>query len=355
MLGLTGRRPAIAIIVLALAVAAGVVTETGQPAILRFVVTGLALAGLAWMVSAGTELLGGHFGPGATGVLQSTLGNLPELFVVVFALRAGEVLVAEAAIVGSLLSNALLVMGLVLIAGARVSRTGRMQFHARLPNDTSTLFLIAVFTISLLSVSLSEHDRASHHALTISAVGAVAMLAVYLAWLRHYLRTDPTAAAAAAAEPAPAAPLTAAVVLLVVAGVGSAFVSDWFVSALAPAVHQLGISRVFAGFVIVALAGNAVENTAGIVLAAKGKSDLAVSVVLNSVAQIAAFLYPALVLISLGLSTHLTFGLPVILIVSLVLTAIAVWQVIGDGEAYVYEGLALVALYVVLAAVTFYE
>jgi Ca2+:H+ antiporter len=354
MLGLTGRRPAIAITVLALAVAAGVVTATGQPVVLRFVVTGLALAGLAWMVSVGTELAGGHFGPGATGLLQSTLGNLPELFVVVFALRAGEVLVAEASIVGSLLSNALFVLGLVLIAGTRVSPTGRMQFHARLPNDTSTLFLISVFTISLLSVSLSEHDRASHHALTISAVGAVVMLVVYLAWLRHYLRTDPTAAAAAA-EPAPAAPLAAAVVLLVVAGIASAFVSDWFVSALAPAVHQLGISRVFAGFVIVALAGNAVENTAGIVLAAKGKYDLAVSVVLNSVAQIAAFLYPALVLISLGLSTHLTFGLPVILIVSLVLTAIAVWQVIGDGDAYVYEGLALVALYVILAAVTFYE
>jgi Ca2+:H+ antiporter len=355
MLGLTGRRPAIAMTVLVLAVAAGVVTETGQPVVLRFVVTGLALAGLAWMVSVGTELAGSHFGPGATGLLQSTLGNLPELFVVVFALRAGETIVAEASIVGSLLSNSLLVLGLVLIAGTRVSPTGRMSFHARLPNDTSTLFLLSVFTISLLSVSLSEHDRASHHALTISAVGAVVMLVVYLAWLRHYLRTDPTAAGAGAGEPDPAVPLAVALVMLIVAGVGSAFVSDWFVQALTPAVHQLGISRVFAGFVIVALAGNAVENTAGIVLAAKGKYDLAVSVVLNSVAQIAAFLYPALVLISLALSTHLTFGLPVILIVALVLTAIAVWQVIGDGEAYIYEGLALVALYVILAAVTFYE
>ncbi|HUZ83244.1 MAG TPA: hypothetical protein VMU66_01015 [Gaiellales bacterium] len=353
MLGLTGRRPAIAVAVLILTVAAGLVTETGQTAVLRFAVSGIALAGLAWMVSVATEMLGSRFGPGLTGVLQSTLGNLPELFVIVFALRAGEILVAEASIVGSLLSNALLVMGLVLVAGTRAAPSGRMSFHARLPNDTSTLFLLAVFTISLLSVSLSEHDRASHHALTISAVGAVVMLIVYISWLQHYLRTDPTAVAADGSV-APA-PLAGAVSLLVAAGIGSALASDWFVSALSPAVDRLGISKVFTGFVIVALAGNAVENTAGIVLARRGKSDLAVSVVLNSVAQIAAFLYPALVLISLLLPTHLTFGLPVILIVSLVLTAVAVWQVIGDGEAYIYEGLALIALYVILAAVSFYE
>ena len=352
MLGLTGRRPAIAIAVLALTVAAGLVTETGQTAVLRFVVSGFALAGLAWMVSVATELVGTRFGPGATGVLQSTLGNLPELFVVVFAIRAGEVIVAEASIVGSLLSNALLVMGLVLVAGTVAAPSGCMRFHARLPKDTTTLFLLAVFIISLLSVSLSEHDPASRHAVTISAVGAVVMLIVYLSWLHHYLRTDPTALAD---ERQTAAPLAGAVVLLLLAGIGSALVSDWFVNALAPAVHRLGLSEVFTGFVIVALAGNAVENTAGIVLARKGKSDLAVSVVLNSVAQIAAFLYPALVLISLLLPTHLTFGLPVILITSLVLTAVAVWQVIGDGEAFIYEGFALVALYVILAAVSFYE
>jgi Ca2+/Na+ antiporter len=124
---------------------------------------------------------------------------------------------------------------------------------------------------------------------------------------------------------------------------------------LTPAIITLGISKMFAGFVIVAIAGNAVENTVGIVLATKGKNDLAVSVVLNSVAQIAAFLYPALVLISLLLSTHLTFALPPLLIVAMVLTAVIVWQVIGDGEAYIYEGFALIGLYVVLAAVSFYE
>ena len=87
--------------------------------------------------------------------------------------------------------------------------------------------------------------------------------------------------------------------MLAVAGVGAAFVSDWFIDALDPAVEALGISKAFTGLVIVAIAGNAVENVVGVTLAAKGQADLAISVVKNSVAQIAVFLYPALVLLSL--------------------------------------------------------
>jgi Ca2+:H+ antiporter len=144
-------------------------------------------------------------------------------------------------------------------------------------------------------------------------------------------------------------------VLLAVAGGGSAFVSDWFINALAPAIKQLGISQAFAGLVIVAIAGNAVENTAGLVLAWKGRSDLAISVVKNSVAQIAAFLFPLLVLISFALATTLTFSLAPVYIGAFLLTALAVAQVTGDGEAAEFEGWSLVALYVVLGAIALYE
>ena len=97
--------------------------------------------------------------------------------------------------------------------------------------------------------------------------------------------------------------------LLAIAGVGAAFVSDWFVTRSRPTMDKLGVPKAFAGLVIVAIAGNAVENVAGIVLARKGESDLAISVVKNSVAQITAFLFPALVLVSLLFTTHLTFAL----------------------------------------------
>ena len=143
--------------------------------------------------------------------------------------------------------------------------------------------------------------------------------------------------------------------LLLTAGVASAFVSDWFVNGLEPAIVQLKISQAFAGLVIVAIAGNAVENTAGIVLAWKGRSDLAISVVKNSVAQIAAFLFPLLVLISFLLATTLTFALAPVYIGALLVMALAMWQVTGDGEAAAFEGWALVALYVILATLTLYE
>jgi Ca2+:H+ antiporter len=107
--------------------------------------------------------------------------------------------------------------------------------------------------------------------------------------------------------------------------------------------------------VIVAIAGNAVENATGIVLAWKDHADLAISVVKNSVAQIAAFLFPALVLISLALPTTLTFALAPVYIGALALTGLALWQVTGDGEAAEFEGWSLVALYVILGTLTLYE
>ena len=146
-----------------------------------------------------------------------------------------------------------------------------------------------------------------------------------------------------------------AFVLLSVAGAGAALVSDWFIAALDPAVESLGISKAFTGLVIVGIAGNAVENTVGITLAAKGKSDLAVSVIKNSVAQIAVFLYPVLVIVSLAFSHRLTFVVNPVLTVALVLTAIAVWAITGDGKATAFEGWSLAGLYVILATLVWYE
>jgi Ca2+:H+ antiporter len=344
---------------------AGVANYASWTPVLRFAIATVALAGLAWVVSFATEQLGERFGPGVTGMLQSTLGNLPELFVVIFALQKGELVVAQTAIVGSVLANALLVLGLVIVVGARRSPDGLMRFSKRLPNDTATLLQVTVFIIVLLGLSLASHDPASHHVQTISIVGAVCLLIVYMTWVVPYLRADELpgeSAPAAGGEPpheagarVPRLSLGLTVTLLVVGGVASAFVSDWFVNGLEPAISILHLSQAFAGLVIVAIAGNAVENTAGLVLAYKRRSDLAISVVKNSVAQIAAFLFPLLVLVSFALKTTLTFALAPVYIGALALTALALWQVTGDGEAAEFEGWALVALYVILATFTLYE
>jgi Ca2+:H+ antiporter len=316
-----------------------------------FVLATLALAGTAWLVSFATEQTGRRFGPRPTGVMQATLGNLPEFFVVLFALNAGQLVVAETAIIGSILVNALLVLGMVIIAGSRVAEDRVMRFSVRLPNDTATLLLIATFIIILIALTHTGSNPASHHAKTISIVGAVAILVVYAWWLTQYLRT----AAGPGGEEPPRLGTALSAGLLVLGGAGSAFVSDWFVHALTPTIHTLHISKAFAGLVIIAIAGNAVEHVVGVVMAAKGESELAISVVKNSVAQIAAFLYPALVLVSLLTATTLTFSLSGVYAGALFGTAVIIWQVTGDGEATGFEGAALIAAYVILATVAAFE
>ena len=342
-----GQRIMLGVAVVATA-AAGAAHFTDAPSVLAFGVAAIALAALASVVSFATEQVGARFGPAVTGVLQSTLGNLPEFFIVVFALSAGQVVVAQTSVVGSLFANALLVLGAVIVVGAR--RDGIMRFRARLPQDTATLMLSASFVIALVALAVASHDEAARHVDALSAVAAVCLLSIYGAWLWGYLRSDAPREAGEDPEARAAAPLALSVVLLAVSGAGAAFASDWFVSALEPAIETLGISQAFAGLVIVAIAGNAVENVVGIVLAHKGDADLAISVVKNSVAQVAVFLFPLLVLVSFLFKDHLTFQLAPVYVGAIVLTAIALWQITGDGEATIFEGIALIAMYVTLGA-----
>jgi Ca2+:H+ antiporter len=334
-------------------VTAGIANYAGWPSGLAFALATVALAGLAHVVGFATEQVGELFGPAVTGVLQSTLGNLPELFVVIFALRAGETVVAQTSIIGSLFANALLVLGAVIVVGSRASEDKTMRFHRRLPMDTSTLLLVTSFIIVIVGIAHASHDPAARHERELSTIAAVALLLVYVSWVVPYVRSDQ--GGEREQEHGPRIPLAVSITLLAIGGVGSAFVSDWFVAALRPTIDSLGVSEAFAGLVIVAIAGNAVENFAGIMLAAKGQADLAISVVKNSVAQVAAFLYPALVLISLLFAHQLTFALAPVYIGALLVTSLAVWQITGDGEALAFEGWALIATYVILAALTLYE
>src|ERR1700684_671845 len=190
MARLTPQERSTMLLVSVFAVLAGIANYQPWPTIPRFAVATVALAGLAWVVSFATEQLGERLGPAITGMLQSTLGNLPELFVVIFALQKGELVVAQTAIVGSILANALLVLGFVIVVGARRAPDGIMRFSKRLPRDTATLLQVTVFIIVLLGLSLGAHDPASHHVRAISIVGAICLLVVYFTWVVPYLRSD---------------------------------------------------------------------------------------------------------------------------------------------------------------------
>ena len=213
---------AITAVVLAVAVVGGVLHFADADPVVTFVVCGIALGGVAWTIGIATESVGARYGPAVTGALQSTLGNLPELFIVLFALSAGELVVAQFSILGSLFANALLVLGMAIAAGSTRQPDGTMSFGARLPNDTATLLLLAVFLISILGLSDQVGDSASHHQVEISVVGAVCLLVVYGAWLIGYLRSDRTSEAALVEPKHGALPFQLAIVLLAVSGVAAA-------------------------------------------------------------------------------------------------------------------------------------
>ena len=139
-------------------------------------------------------------------------------------------------------------------------------------------------------------------------------------------------------------------VVLAVAGLAAAFTSDWFVNALTPAIHTLHMSEEFAGLVIVAIAGNAVENVVGVQLAAENRPDFAISVILNSSLQVALALTPIVVFGSLFFNTHLTLVFPTLLALVLLISGILGALIVDDGQSTWQEGAVLVGFYVVIAA-----
>jgi len=331
---------------LVLSVVAGLLTAFHINAVITFVIAGCALAILAALVGLATDQVGSRLGPGATGVLQSALGNLPELFVGFFALRAGLIPVIQAALVGSILGNSLFVLGLAFFVGGL--RHGTQRFASEAPRMIATLTLLAVSALALPTLVFYLHAPAAGHEDGFSIACAVILLIVFIASIPVSLKGGPTSLPKEEAEKL--WPIWLAIVVLIGAGVGSVFVSDWFVTALTPAINILHISQTFTGLVLVALAGNAVENVVGIQLAAKNKVDYAISVILNSSLQVALGLIPVLVILSFFIgSAHLTLVLPPLLVAALGLTALLSTVITYDGESTWLEGVALVGLYAIIA------
>jgi len=337
--------------------ASGVLHYVGAGDIAPFVVSALALALLANLVGRSVEALGDRLGAGATGVVQSALGNLPELFVTLFALHAGLYDVVRAAIVGSILANVLLVLGLAFIVGGL--RHGTQRFGTDAARSISLLLVLAVGALLVPSLTANLHTPAAGHERGLSIMVSIVLLTLFALSLPASIRRS-GGAAAEPAETTEAAeaneakegewPLGLAIGMLAASGVAAAFVSDWFVDGLTPAMDSLGISQAFAGLVIVAIAGNAVENVVGIQLAARNKADYALSVILQSPLQIALVLAPVIVLAAPLVGATFTLVLSPLLIAVLAIAVIVTVLVVLDGESTWFEGAALVGLYVMIAA-----
>ena len=318
-------------------------------AALTFLFSAISLAILAIVVGQATEQLGTFLGPGATGIIQASIASMPELFVSFFALQAGLVTVVQSALAGSILANSLLVMGLAFLLGGW--KNGTQRFGSERPRAIVILMVLAVSALVTPTIVDAIHTPAEAHEETLSIASALVLLLVFFASIPFSLQSG------SMGETVPATgydekrwSLPRVLFVLVAAGIAAAFVSDWFVEALEPTIASLGISEAFAGLVIVAIAGNAVENVVGIQLAIKNRADYAISVVMNSSLQVALALTPILVILSYFFTpVALTLVLPPLLVVSLALTAILSALIVYDGESNWLEGLALIGLYIMIA------
>src|SRR5438477_10321679 len=213
------------LLALAATVATFALQVTGADHVVVFVASAVALAALAALVGEGTEQLGHRFGAGATGVLQSALGNLPELFISIFALQAGLVVVVQTALIGSILANTLLVLGLAFLIGGL--RHGTQTFHAPSVRTLATLLLLAVAALAIPTLATMPGEPDVGHATDLSAIVSVVLLVVFVASIPFSLgggrgasreRRDPS--------DGPTWPLPLALGVLVAGAVGAALISD---------------------------------------------------------------------------------------------------------------------------------
>ncbi len=337
-----------------------VTVALGLPPLVRFGAAVIALAGGAVAVGEATERLAHRLSPAATGVVQSVLGNLPELFLSIFALQAGLNQVVAAALIGSVLGNALFVLGLAILVGGL--RHGRLQFSAAANRLYATELLLGAAALIVPFLATQPGAPDFGHADELSAVVAIVLLVVFAASVPISLRLSEAGPGAADRttidseddhDPHRGAPpsLRSTLVLLAGSAVLSAFVADWFVDALEPAMASFGMSEAFAGLIVVALAGNSIEQLAGVRAAARNRADLSLSLILNSALQVVLFLTPVIVLLSFFVApVPLTLIFSPLLLGSLMVTVILLFVIVADGEANALEGAMLLGLYAIIAA-----
>jgi len=359
LLAVAGRRALILGAVAIAATAAGAALKfSGAGDITVFVVTAIALASLASVVGEATDQLGTRMGPGATGVVQSALGNLPELFISIFALKAGLVVVVQTALIGSILANSLLVLGIAFVVGG--IKHGTQTFGTSSVRMTAMLLMLSVASLAIPTLASAPGAPDFGHATFISVVTSIVLLIVFAGSIPLSIKgtigpSHEKQVEAALESGEPRWTLAASIIVLALAGVAAALVSDWFVASLTPAMARLRLSEEFVGLVIVAIAGNAVENVVGITAAARNQSDLAVSLILNSSLQIALLLVPVLMLLSLALGGPvLTLVVPMLFITAVALAAVLSALIVFDGESTYVEGMALIGLYIIIAASVWY-
>jgi Ca2+:H+ antiporter len=334
-------------------------------AALIFFTSALGVIPTASLMGRATEELAERSGPGIGGLLNVTFGNAPELIIALFALEKGLHEVVKASLIGSILGNILLVLGVSMVVGGR--KRDRQLFNSTAAGAQSSMLLLAAAAFVMPAVYAlvrgpglpSPTAERVHYSSTINEISliiALILIAVYVASLIFSLRThralfNPESADVDTAHE----PWTVrrSVTMLAIAGVAVGGMSEILVGSISDAAGSIGLSEFFIGAIVVAIVGNAAEHWVAVLVAAKDKMDLAVNIAIGSSAQIALFVTPLLVVCSFVIGPH-PLGLVFngFALAGLLLAVVIANTVTAEGESTWFEGVQLLAVYVVLA-VTF--
>jgi Ca2+:H+ antiporter len=334
--------------------------------VIIFFVSAAGVIPTAALMGRATEELAARSGPGIGGLLNVTFGNAPEIIIALFALGAGLQEVVKASLIGSILGNILLVLGASMVVGGL--RRDRQFFDRTAASSQSLMLMLAVGAMAvpaifemvegrgLPSPGAERVDYSSNVEHLSLAVGIV-LLVSYALGLVFSLKTHRglfNPGHGDGDEPAEGHEqlwsVRKAVIALAIAGVAVGGMSEILVSSISEAAHTIGLSEFFVGVIVVAIVGNAAEHWVAVLVAAKNKMDLAVNIAIGSSAQIALFALPVVVLASFFIGPA-----PMALVFNgfelgaLIIAVLIANHVTNEGESTWFEGVQLLAVYVVLA------
>ncbi|GAB4572001.1 MAG: calcium/proton exchanger [Anaerolineae bacterium] len=321
--------------------------------VLIFVASALAIIPLASMIGEATEELAARLGPQIGGLLNATLGNAAELIITIFALAEGLTELVKASIVGSILGNLLLVAGLALLLGGL--KHGRQEFNQRQAGLNATLLVLAFLALaipSLFDAALVEVN-ASDAELLFSEGVAIILIVLYGLSVVHSLRNPENHAAEHTAHHEPKWSVQRAGIVLAAATLGIVIMSEFLVGSVEPVVEQLGWTEFFVGIIIVPIVGNVAEHLVAVQVAMKDQMDLSLNISLGSSLQIALFVAPVLVFISLLFENKLLLVFNQYELIALSAASLIGALVALDGESNWFEGAMLLAVYLILALAFF--
>ncbi len=321
--------------------------------LLTFLSSTIAILPLAGLIGRATDQLALHAGPRIGGLLNATFGNVTELVIAIFLVLDGELGVVKASLTGSILGNLLLVLGLSFFVGGL--RRGEQSFNAQaagLHASSLTLAVIGLFMPALFVLTTGQHAFIERE--VVSGTVAGVLIVLYGAALLFTLVTHEHLFHTPAAHERPEWSRARALLLLLVATAFVALESEFLVGALEPALEDLGLSKFFVGLILVPIVGNAAEHSSAVLFAHRDKVDVTLEIAIGSSTQIALFVAPALVFISLAVGRPMDFIFTTFEIAAVGLSTLIVSLISLDGRSNWLEGAQLLGAYVIMAISFFF-